>query len=378
MIVAPLIFTMMIRTILVTKNQKHMIRIVKKTLFLFLTTAFIASLIGLTLGILMPISSPGSPPGISQNTHAVSSPPMERPEKDLFGFMQNRSDKRLPFIPESLFNVLTSKNILQVLLLAVIIGIILRLHQAKTDPINTLVIAGADFMQIFTAYILKLTPFGIFGITATTLAQTGLSSLLPLLHFIFILYLACCIHIVFTYGGLLWINGIHPWSFLKAIAPALIMAYTSSSSIGSLPVTTHCANENLKLLPKYSGFILPLGANINMDACGGIYPALAALFLAQYYGIELFLSDYIIICFTAVIASVGTAGIPGAAITMLSATLLAVGLPLEGIALLAGIDRILDMMRTMTNVTGDLVTATLVAKSEKDFPVSPSVSLKEP
>jgi Na+/H+-dicarboxylate symporter len=144
-----------------------------------------------------------------------------------------------------------------------------------------------------------------------------------------------------------------------------LVAFSTASSFGTLPVTYKVVTEDLKVSKEYASFVLPLGSTINMDGCGGIYPAIAAIFIANLYGIPLDWLDYLLIAGTATVASLGTAGVPGTALVMLTVTLSVVGLPLEGIAFIAAVDRIVDMMRTTTNVTGDTAVALVVASQEQ-------------
>jgi len=189
---------------------------------------------------------------------------------------------------------------------------------------------------------------------------------LPLAKFILAVFVACLVHMILVYGGLIkFVAGKSPMAFFRAVFPTQLIAFSTSSSYGTLPSTLKTTTEKLGVKKEYASFSLPLGATINMDGCGGIYPAIVAIFVAHLYGIELSAMQYLIIAGTATIASVGTAGVPGSAVVMLSVTLSAVGLPLEGIAFVAAIDRIVDMMRTTTNVTGDMAVSVAVASTEE-------------
>ena len=228
-----------------------------------------------------------------------------------------------------------------------------------------LVNAGAEIMYAITRMVLQLTPFGVFGLMAWAVGSFGLATLLPLAKFIGAIYLACLLHMAIVYGGMVKVFGAMSWrQFFKAILPAQLVAYSSASSYGTLPVSFKVATEELKVSKNYASFVLPLGATINMDGCGGIFPAIAAIFIAHIYGIPLDTMDYLLIAGTATLASLGTAGVPGTAMVMLTVTLSVVGLPLEGIAFIAAVDRIIDMMRTATNISGDLMVARVVAKQE--------------
>jgi Na+/H+-dicarboxylate symporter len=207
-----------------------------------------------------------------------------------------------------------------------------------------------------------MTPLGTFGLIAALVGAYGFEKLLPLGTFVFALYLACALHIVVVYGGLLLGHGLNPLKFFRGAAPGMQVAFVSSSSFASMPVAIRSVTHNLGVDKDYAAFAVPLGASIKMDGCGAIYPALTSMFVAQYFGLDLSVSQYFIIMLASVLGSFGTAGVPGTAIVMVTLVLSAAGLPLEGIGYLVAIDRVLDMMRTMTNVTGQMLVPVLVAK----------------
>ncbi|WP_300673997.1 dicarboxylate/amino acid:cation symporter, partial [Desulfoluna sp.] len=180
-------------------------------------------------------------------------------------------------------------------------------------------------------------------------------------------YIGAIIHVLFVYGsGVALVARLSPIKFFKGIVDAQAVAFTTTSSSGTLPVTIRCTQENLGVSKSVSSFVLPMGATVNMDGTA-IYQGVAALFVAQASGIDLTFANYVTLILASTLASIGTAGVPGAGLIMLSVTLSSIGLPMEGIALIAGIDRILDMARTSVNVTGDAMTSLLVAKSEGEF-----------
>ena len=196
----------------------------------------------------------------------------------------------------------------------------------------------------------------------SVVAANGPAVLLPLLKVILAVYLACLVHAVVVYGSLVKVAGFSLTEFIKGVAPASLMAFSSCSSGGTLPLTMTCARK-LGVSKEISSFVLPLGATINMDGTAA-YQGVCALFIAQVYGIDLTGAQYFTIIVTGTLASIGTAGVPGAGFIMLTMILTALGLPLEASALIAGIDRILDMPRTSVNVTGDVCVSLLVDKTE--------------
>jgi Na+/H+-dicarboxylate symporter len=349
MLVVPLVFFALISSITSLADNGKMQRLAFKTVGLFLLTAFIASLIGLTVGSLVNW-------GDAVQLTAAEIKPRDIPPV---------ADVLTNLIPTNPLAAMVNGNILQIIVFAALVGIAINKIGEKAAPMKKVLLSGADIMYQITRMVLELTPLGVFGLMAWVVGNYGLDTLLPLGKFILAIYLACVIHIIFTYGGLVKLfGGMRVRDYFKAILPAQLVAYSSASSYGTLPVSHKVVTENLGVSKDYASFVLPLGATINMDGCGGIYPAIAAIFIAHLYGIDLTTVDYLLIAGTATLASVGTAGVPGTAMVMLTVTLSVVGLPIEGIAFIAAVDRIIDMMRTATNVTGDTMVALVIGRSE--------------
>ena len=349
MLVVPLIFCAIVSSITSLQAHSNMRRLAVKTIGLFIFTAWIASLIGLSIGTLIDMS-PATQLSMA-NVVERDIPPV--------------SHVLLNFIPTNPFAAMVEGKVLQILVFAALVGIAINKLREKAEPARQFFQAGTEIMFQLTRMVLELTPIGVFGLMAWMVGSHGLETLLPLGKFISAIYVACVLHIVITYGALIRFGAkMSPWAFLKAVFPTQVIAYSTSSSYGTLPSTFRTTTERLGVSKDYASFSLPLGATINMDGCGGIYPAIAAIFIAHLYGIPLGVSEYAVIMVTATVAALGTAGVPGSAMVMLTVTLTAVGLPLEGIAFIAAVDRIIDMMRTATNITGDMVVTTVVARSE--------------
>ncbi|TVP12265.1 dicarboxylate/amino acid:cation symporter [Shewanella sp. KCT] len=348
MLVAPLIFCAIVVSITSLGNDVSLKRLSIKTLAMFMLTGTIASLIGLAIGSLIDMGG------------SLELATTEVRERNVPGFAQVLLD----MIPVNPFASLAEGKVLQIIVFAALVGIAINKIGEKAEPLKRTIEAGAEVMFQLTRMVLQLTPIGVFGLMAWVVGEYGLSTLLPLGKFIGAIYIAALIHMIFVYGGLVRFGaGLSPVQFFRKAMPAQLVAFTTASSFGTLPASTR-ATETMGVSKKYGAFVLPLGATMNMDGCGGIYPAIAAIFIAQIYGIPLEMTDYMLIAVTATVASVGTAGVPGSAMVMLSVTLGVVGLPLEGIAFIASIDRVIDMIRTATNVTGDMMTAVVVGKSE--------------
>ena len=354
MLVAPLVFCAIVVSITSLGSQTNLTRLSMKTLGLFMFTGTIASFIGLAIGSLIDMGG-----SLELATSEVR-------ERDIPGFAQ----VLLNMIPVNPFASLAEGKVLQIIVFAALVGIAINAVGEKAVPLKKVMEASSEVMFQLTRMVLKLTPIGVFGLMAWVVGEYGLSTLLPLGKFIIAIYIAALIHIIFVYGGLVrFAAGLSPLKFFRKAMPAQLVAFSTASSFGTLPASTRCT-ESMGVSKRYSAFVLPLGATMNMDGCGGIYPAIAAIFIAQIYGIPLDMTDYMLIAVTATVASVGTAGVPGSAMVMLTVTLGVIGLPLEGIAFIAAVDRIIDMIRTATNVTGDMMTAVVIGKSEGQLDIA--------
>jgi hypothetical protein len=350
MLVVPLVFFALVQGITALGSGQKLGRLAAKTVGLFLLTAMIASGLGLLVGSLFQFEAN---PALAHTTViAKEIPPVAQVLTDL--------------IPTNIISAFASGNVLQIIVFAVLFAIAINAAADKAEPLKKVINAGAEVMFELTRLVLKLTPIGVFGLIAWVVGQYGLATLLPLGKFILAIYLACLLHMLLTYGALVKLFTRMPvWQFFRTIFPIQLVAFSTASSYGTLPVSYKVVTEDLKVSKEYASFVLPLGSTINMDGCGGIYPAIAAIFIANLYGIPLQLTDYLLIAGTATVASLGTAGVPGTALVMLTVTLSVVGLPLEGIAFIAAIDRVVDMIRTTTNVTGDATVALVVATQEQ-------------
>lgn len=349
MVVIPLLFFSIVSSIFNFSDPSKLKRLGLKTIGVFLLTAFIASLIGL---------------GVGTAFNWTDSIQMSS-EIDKVRVIPSIGEVLSGFIPANIVDAMASGKVIPVVVFSVILGFAVLKTGPAADAFKAFIVSGNEVMASLMRIVLAVTPIGVFAILAATVSQFGLETLLPLGQFILAVYLGCLIHIAVTYSSLVYAFGkMNPISFYKNIFEAQATAYSTCSSYATLPVTTKVISENLKVEKGFGSFVANIGSSANMDGCGGIYPAIAAIFIAHIYGISLDMVDYGIITMTAVISSIGTAGVPGAALVMLTVTLNAVGLPLEGIAIVAAIDRIIDMMRTATNITGDAVTALVVAQSE--------------
>ena len=352
MLIVPLIFCSLIVGVTSMKDTTKMGRIGVKSIIFYLATTAVAISIGLGLGLLF---EPGA--GLNMVATTVAD---AKPSPTLV-------DTIVGLVPKNPVGSLASGNILQIIVFALSLGIALNLIGEKGEPASKMFESLADAMYKLTELVMKLAPYGVFALMAWVSGKYGLDVLLPLIKVIGLVYLGCIIHVLVLGGGFVGLLGkLNPQRFYKGIIEAQIIAFTTTSSSGTLPASIKCATQNLGVSRTVSSFVLPVGATINMDGTA-LYQGVLALFIAQAFGIDLTTTDYLTIIATATLASVGTAGVPGAGLIMLSLVLTTVGLPLEGIAIVAGIDRILDMARTTINVTGDLMVTLLIGKSEGEL-----------
>ncbi|UTR12663.1 dicarboxylate/amino acid:cation symporter [Evansella sp. LMS18] len=352
-IIVPLILATLVVGVAGTGNIKKLGRMGGKTVAYYLATSAIAITIGLGIGFAF---QPGA--GVDIPAEAVGEEPAVQ-ETSLV-------DTLLNIIPTNPFQSMVEGNILQIIFFALFLGVAISLVGEKAQPVYRFFEAFSEVMYRITGIVIRLAPIGVFGLIAPVVGQYGVSVLLPLLKVILAVLVACLIHAGITYSiAVKTLGKMSPFQFFKGIAPAGLFAFSSASSAGTLPLTMKNTEENLGVSKRTSSFVLPLGATINMDGTA-IYQGVAVLFIAQFYGIELTMTQLLLVVLTATLASIGTAGVPGAGMIMLTLVLTTIGLPLEGIALVAGIDRILDMFRTSVNVIGDAAGAVVVDRTEKN------------
>jgi len=271
-------------------------------------------------------------------------------------------DVGLAIIPTNPVESLAKGDVLPIIFFAIVLGMSIAAAGKPAEPLKNFLEGLAEAMYKLVGYVLWYGPIGVFALMAWTVGTHGLSILKPYAYLILLVYLANALQVFGVYAGLLRIFKIRPYHYLNKIKEASIFAFSTCSSSATLPVTMRVTRA-AGVGDGTTSFVLPMGATVNMDGTG-MYQAVSAIFLANAFGISLSFYHYIVIGVMALLASIGTAGVPGAGLIMLSMVLGAIGVPLEGIALIAGIDRILDMPRTSVNVTDDAVAAVLVAKTE--------------
>lgn len=352
-IIAPLVLSTLVVGVASIGDPKSLGRIGSKTIVYYLVTTAVAIVIGLGVAFIV---SPGKGLTLDVATEEVDVNESE-------GFVQTI----LEIVPENPFAALTEGEILQIIFFAIFIGLAITLIGDKGEPVRRFFDSLSEIMFWVTGIIMRFAPLGVLGLVAPIIGEYGASVLLPLLKTIIAVAVACLIHALLVYSSSVKIFAkMNPITFFKGIAPAAAVAFSTASSAGTLPVTIKNTQENLGVSNKISSFVLPLGATINMDGTA-IYQGVAVIFIAEFYDLNLSLMALLTVVLTTVLASIGTAGVPGAGMIMLAMVLAAINLPLEGIALIAGIDRILDMCRTAVNIVGDASCAVSVAGSEKEI-----------
>lgn len=350
-IIAPLILSTLVVGVASIGDPKSLGRVGTKTIAYYLITTAFAIIFGLIFAFII---SPGK--GLT-----VDGPTAEVEINESEGVIQTL----LNIVPENPFFALTDGNVLQIIFFAIFLGLAITLIGKKAEPVYQFFDSFAELMMKITGIVMRFAPIGIIGLVAPIVGQYGPQVLMPLLKIILTVAIACILHAVIIYSLCVHIFAkMNPLTFFKGIAPAAIVAFSTASSAATLPVTLKNTRENLGISNKITSFVVPLGATINMDGTA-IYQGVAVIFIAQFYGLDLSFLQLLTVVITTILASIGTAGVPGAGMIMLAMVLTAVGLPLEGIAIIAGVDRVLDMFRTTVNIVGDASGAVTVAGTEK-------------
>ena len=378
LIAVPLIIVSLVTGVASLSDLKKLSRIGGKTIAIYIATTVIALIIGLAV---VNIMQPGDtvPPEMRdqlQETYAQEAE--SRTGLALEARERGPLQPIVDMVPENFFgSAANNRNMLQVVFVAIFLGIgMLMIPQAQAKTLYDVFEAMNDLVIKLVEVIMVMAPIGVFALmadTITSIAGDDLGQIVELLtalgYYCIAVLLGLVIHMTLTYFSMIrFLTPLKLGEFARKITPVQLVAFSTSSSGATLPVTMETAENELGVSEEVSSFVLPLGATINMDGTG-LYQAVAAVFIAQTLGLGLDLGAQLTIVFTAVLASIGTAAVPSAGIVMLVIILESVSVPSAGIALILGVDRILDMCRTVTNVTGDLTVATVVAASENQVAV---------
>ena len=352
MLIVPLVFFSIVVGVANIGDPKALGRMGAKAMIFFLATTAVAITIGIILAVTFQPGKKGEFDVGEASYEASEAPPV--------------SETLLGIIPANPIDAMAAGDMLQIIFFAVFVGLGISFLGAKVDVFKRFMEQGNELMMFLVTLVMKFAPYGTFALIASAVGKQGWDALQAMFWYMMVVLLALVVHFVIVYGSALKILAKrNPITVLKAYLPAMTVAFSTSSSSATLPVSMEVAQKKLGVPKGISSFVQPLGATINMDGTA-IMQGVATIFIAQVYAFELTVSQMLIVILTAVLASIGTAAVPGAGMIMLAMVLEAVGLPVEGIALIIGIDRLLDMTRTMVNCFGDLTCALYVAESEKD------------
>jgi Na+/H+-dicarboxylate symporter len=353
-LVPPLIVTAVIVSIANLRQVSNAARLAGQTLLWFAITALVAVSLGIGLGLL---TQPGRYSSVDATAQAA-------PETtgSWWDFLTGLVPANILGLQSSAEGGL-SFNVLQLIVLAVAVGVAALRIGEPAEPFLALTRSALAIVQKLLWWVILLAPIGTVGLIGNAVASYGWESLGSLGVFAGSVYAGLALVLFVVYPVLLRLHGLSPLRYFAGAWPAIQLAFVSRSSIGTLPVTERVTEQNLGVPRSYASFAVPLGATTKMDGCAAIYPALAAIFVAQFFGVDLGLTDYLLIALVSVVGSAATAGVTGA-VVMLTLTLSTLGLPLAGVGLLLAIDPILDMGRTAVNVAGQALVPTIVAKRE--------------
>ena len=351
MLVVPLVFCSLVCGSMAIGDTRRLGKVGMKTIAFYLLTTAIAITVAILLASLI---NPGT--GLDMGRIETT--------ETAVGEKLSMADTLLQIIPTNPLGALASGEMLPIILFALIIGVILAHRGEKADTVSSFFSQFNDIMMDMTKGVMKLAPVGVFCLIARTFAGLGLDAFLPLLKYMLAVFFALALQGLVVYQVLLKLfTGLSPVRFLKKFAPVMAFAFSTATSNATIPLSIDTLHRKMGVSKKISSFTIPLGATINMDGTA-IMQGVAVVFAAQAFHIQLSAADFLTVIATATLASIGTAGVPSVGLITLSMVFNSVGLPVEAIGLIMGIDRILDMTRTAVNITGDAVCTTIVARQD--------------
>ncbi len=348
MLVVPLIFFSLVAGVAALGDLKKLGSVGGRAMLLFVITGQISAWLGLALGTFVR-------PGEGVDTSAIQKGDTPVPND------ATAVDMILSIVPDSPVQVMADVRVLPLIVFALLIGIGILMAKEDGKPLAKIFDSGAIVMQKVTMIVMELTPFGVFALMAWVAGTLGMDALISLAQLVGLNYLGCLLIIGVMYSSMIkFVAKLPVIDFFRGIVDAMAVSYSTASSNATLPVTLRCVERNLGVSNSVASFVVSLGATINMNGTA-MYLGLATLFGAQIFGVDLSWGDYLLISITSTLGAIGAAGIPGAGLIMMALVFGSVGVPLETIAFVAGVDRIMDMMRTTTNVSGDAAVAVTVA-----------------
>mgnify|MGYP003668776190 CR=1 FL=1 len=349
MLVVPLVFFSLICGVCGIGNVKTLGRVGSKSFVLYMLTTAIAIALAITLATTIGIGE-----GLTLESSSQFSVNVAPPLTDVF----------INIIPTNPVKAMANGDMLPLIFYSILAGIsILMVGKKATGLIESAEVANEVMMKMVTI-VMSVAPYAVFALIAQAIAELGLDLLSQLAGYVFVLFSALMLHLFFTLMIVLKVfSGLSPTIFLKKIRDAQVFAFSTASSNATIPVTLRTVIERMGVNNSIASFTVPFGATINMDGTA-IMQGVATVFIANIYGVDIGITGYLTVIVMSVLASIGTAGVPGVGLIMLSMVFTQVGLPIEGIGLILGVDRLMDMIRTAVNVSGDAVVSTIVAKSE--------------
>ena len=361
MLVVPLIFFSLVAGVASIGDLRKLGSVGWRAMLLFVVTGQMSVWLGLALGTFI---APGVGVDTSALTLGVAPEPADTSWREML----------LGMIPQSPVQVMADVNVLPLIVFSMLIGIGILMAREEGEPALRIFESGSVVMQKVTMIVMELTPFGVFALMAWVAGTLGFDALAALGKLVFLNYFGCFLIIGLIYGGMIkFIARMPVIGFFRGMVDAIAVSYSTASSNATLPVTLRCAERNLGVSNSVASFIISLGATVNMNGTA-MYLGLATLFGAQIFGVDLSWGDYGMIALLGTLGAVGAAGIPGAGLIMMALVFSAVNVPLETIAFVAGVDRIMDMMRTTTNITGDAAVAVTVASLTGELDTAELVS----
>ncbi|MBQ7215607.1 MAG: dicarboxylate/amino acid:cation symporter [Synergistaceae bacterium] len=354
MVVAPLVLCLLVCAAADVGDGKKLGRMGVKTVVCFLLSTAIAIVLGLVTSNIIGV---GTGVTIQQTASQAASSAKE----------VSMLDTLINIIPNNPFEALAKQNLLQIIFFALILGFALMKLGEPVKPLLDIFRSGQEAMKEITNIVLEFTPYGVFGLMANVVGSNGPEILIPYIKAIAAMYIAGAIYVIVVQAGIMVgvIGRVNPFRFLKTMKEAMAFVFATCSSVATIPLNLKCTKD-LGVDDETANFVIPFGAVMNMNGTA-IYEAVAVVFTAQIFGIELSFTQQVMIMLTATLASIGTAGIPGSGLVMLTIVLSSVNLPMEAIGLLAGIDRILNMGRVIPNIVGDAASAVIVSRTEGTF-----------
>ncbi|MDF1764810.1 MAG: dicarboxylate/amino acid:cation symporter [Gammaproteobacteria bacterium] len=357
MVVVPLVFVTLVSGVVAMGDPAKLGSLGAKTLAIYMVTTLAAIVIGLIFAATLQ-------PGVGVDLSAAAPTAVQEAIP--------LSERLLSIVPSNPIAALAEGNILAIIFFALLVGVSVLTIGEKGRPVAELMDSSSEMMLRITHWVMEVAPFGVFALIAAVAGTQGVAALLDVLTLALAVVLSCLVHVVVVHGiGIIKLTlGLSPLNFFRGARDAMLVAFSTSSSSATLPVSMSVAEENLGIKPVVASTVLPLGATINMDGTA-LYVGVVSVFAAQAFGIELSLADYAVVAGSTTLVSIGTAAVPGASLFLMAAVMGAIGITPEQIAVVIGFilpfDRPLDMLRTSVNICGDLSVSTAVANWEGEF-----------